>query len=139
MRTIKFRGQCSKSNNLVYGDLIHGVGHKRGNMYILPDAINLASIKHCDPLDGVKINPETIGLFTGLHDKNTREIYEGDILMWTSSNPFSLGEVRKVQVIYVPARFWCQGTIGVYLGELLVNEKCEIIGNIYENHELLTN
>lgn len=71
--------------------------------------------------------------YTGLKDMNGKEIYEGDILQWVSSNPFSKGEIRKVQVNYVQAQFWCQGTIGVYLAELLVNEKCEIIGNIYEN------
>jgi uncharacterized phage protein (TIGR01671 family) len=75
--------------------------------------------------------------FTGLKDKNGKEVFEGDILQWTSSNPFSIGEIRKVKVEYVEARFWCTGTIGVYLAELLSAEKCEVIGNIYENPEYL--
>lgn len=79
----------------------------------------------------------TIMQFTGLHDKNGKEIYEGDILRWVSSNPFSLGEIRKVQVSYVEARYWCHGSIGVYLADLLSNERCEVIGNIYENPELI--
>jgi uncharacterized phage protein (TIGR01671 family) len=76
--------------------------------------------------------------YTGLTDKNGKEIYEGDIIQWTSSNVFSLGEIRKVQINYVEAQYWGQGrNLGVYLAELLANEKCEVIGNVFENPELL--
>ena len=77
-REFKFRGKCAISNDWVYGDLIHGVGLKKGNMYILPDAVNLATVKHCDPLDGVRVIHETIGQYVGLKDKNLVDIYEGD-------------------------------------------------------------
>lgn len=87
MREIKFRGQCVQSGEWVYGDLIHGVGHKSGNIYILPNRINLAGIKHCDPLDGVKILPETIGQYTGENDDKGNEIY-GKELVFIGTNDF---------------------------------------------------
>lgn len=79
MRNNKFRGQCLQSKEMVYGDLIHGVGAKSGNVYILPNKINLANIKHCDPLDGVLVDPKTVSQFADLHDKNGNEIWEDDI------------------------------------------------------------
>lgn len=76
-REIKFRGVCAKSKELVYGDLIHGVGWKKGNVYILPDKENLAYVKHCDPLDGVQVIPETVGQYFRVEDQ---DFYEGDII-----------------------------------------------------------
>lgn len=71
MRYIKFRGKDILSGDLVYGDLIHEVGSKNGRMYILPTVVNLAYVKNCHPLDGVEVDPETVGQFTGLFD-NTK-------------------------------------------------------------------
>ena len=68
MREILFRGKRVDNAEWVEGDLIHGVRHKKGNIYILPITDNLAKY-NCDPLDGCKVIPETIGQFTGLTDK----------------------------------------------------------------------
>lgn len=74
--------------------------------------------------------------YTGMKDKNGEEIYDGHVLSWNSRNPFSRGEYRTASVRYVQAQYWCKGSVGVYLAELLANEKCKIAGNIYENPEL---
>lgn len=69
--------------------------------------------------------------FTGLHDKNGKEIYEGDFLI----SPFT-GE--PAPVIY--DQEYCQFTFGgAEFNVEVKHKKLEVIGNIYENPELLNN
>lgn len=72
--------------------------------------------------------------YTGLKDKNEKEIYEGDILFE------SFGE-RYYKVIFENASFRAEaeGDFDEYSFDLIdiVAQGCEIVGNIYENPELI--
>ena len=71
--------------------------------------------------------------FTGLKDKNGKEIYEGDIVKANINNVVSIGKV-----VYIDdwAMFQTEFTIG-NIGRYNCYEADEVIGNIYENPELL--
>lgn len=70
MREIKFRGKMGSNSEWTYGDLVHDAFN--GNK-IFPIGIQAPG---CYPEEVIR---DTIGQFTGLLDKNGKEVYEGDI------------------------------------------------------------
>jgi hypothetical protein len=145
-RKIEFRGRCARSNDWVRGDLIHGVGWKSGYVYILPQSENLAYIKHCDPLDGVQVHPESVGQFTGMLDMNGVDVYEGDIVnlhnetfgyvTYSSEDDKINFEVRVAGCEYVLYR----PDINLRWGRLSrageLNWQCEVVDNIHKTQSI---
>lgn len=73
--------------------------------------------------------PIQVMQFTGLHDKNGKEIYEGDILSCPEMYPMQVAyDVEETAFV----RLDTDGTLYIILPT-----KNKVIGNIYENPELL--
>lgn len=80
-----------------------------------------------------KVDPETVGQYIGLKDKYDREIYAGDI----PRDPTGIGEIEWVQEHCAYMVFTKNPSKYHHLesdGKLL---HTEIIGNIFENPELI--
>lgn len=136
MRTIKFRGK-TKQGEWVTG---YYVGKSSLNeVAILPPQNVNYDIGYINDSECYYCIADTIGQFTGLYDKNGKEIYEGDILRFGNS-PSRVCEVKwNERITAFCIRFYFECNLGVRpLGEWVICERSvAIIGNIHDNPELL--
>lgn len=125
MREIKFRGKCMFSNEWVYGDLIHK-RHDR-NALMIQDEKGLGS----------DVVPESVGQFTGLRDKNNKEIYEGDIVLSKLKRARKYDEI--LQICFDDSEYCGKDKHGSSTSLSLLEDyhTVEVIGNIHDNPELL--
>ena len=93
------------------------------------------------------VNSDTVGQFVGLHDKNGKEIYEGDIVK-IYGHRFDFGfkqeEIGQIKFIHGAFGFYREKSKNEYCFNNLETEEAygeldyyEVIGNIYDNPELL--
>lgn len=141
MRIIKFRGRCAFSGTWRYGFYYVSKGN-----HIIRNEKDRESI----------ILEKTIGQFTGLHDKNGKEIYEGDVVNWGMHHPNSEERFHRYAIvefnpdIQFKIIFYINSQNGVKketdghifrFGQFAYKETerhLQVLGNIYENPELLT-
>lgn len=128
MRQILFRGYNLKNQKWLYGYYFVN----RGLHFICPEGF-------ANPLaswEDFVVEEESVGQWTGLKDKNGRQIYEGDIVRYRD-NSYNNGIAQSV-VEYELAEFapiFCL-SLSSFVDNGMI-EDCNIIGNIYENKELL--
>lgn len=134
-REILFRGKRVDNDEWATGYLV------RGEHYIYeteitaiypPDTI---FYPNTETTGYDRVFPETIGQYTGLTDKNGKKIFEGDIVKFShpAFNKSRIGVIRyKMNETGFVLRYK-----GDYSWIAYTNEFYEVIGNVYDNPELL--
>ena len=136
MRIIKFRGKDIETGEWVYGDL-----------HVLCNRPHIHTGQTAYPYAGKRsfVALETIGQFTGLTDKNGKEIYEGDIVRHPWKDPIFGDLVETGQFVHSTicfnngafvVNYRLQGEY-IYLQDFVRLKCLEVVGNIHDNPELL--
>lgn len=121
MREILFRGKSK-----VRGDWVEGCLVRRYNGYV---GIDRPHPDLCFEL--IQVEPETVGQYTGLTDKNGKKIFEGDIC-WFYGGDYYSGLWEQNAIVAITDMTDDEQTH--YLNNA---EYCEVIGNIFDNPELI--
>jgi uncharacterized phage protein (TIGR01671 family) len=154
MRDYKFRGKRLDNGEWVYGPCFAN----EFKAWILvevcfqskPNDFNGPAEYDAD-VEWFEVDPATVGQYTGLKDKNGVEIYEGDLTHAKGSKTIFRIEFVDGSFCLVPhhshskesVKLWStdDGKVKIMPLHLMMSTggmgNCEVIGNIYENPELL--
>lgn len=121
MREILFRG---KPYINLHGKFIYG------SLGVIDT--DLCAIYHCFEFtddEMLLVDPETVGQYINLTDKNGKKIFEGDIVKCKNSSP--------CKIAYIDSQFVMMWKNFYRNFERVYDDEVEVIGNIYDNPELL--
>ena len=131
MRETKFRGRRIDNGVWAYGLLYYSIDHS----WKIVEYMEVAPTMQDPCGDCINIfhdiDLNTVGQYTGLKDKNGKEIYEGDVVSWWDND----GEKRINIVGWSFDGAW-KLFDSWYLFECPISTM-KVIGNIYDNPELL--
>lgn len=142
MKNILFRGQTRRHgerlknvagdpmpSNWVYGGIFKGDG-------------DYSVIYTYDPIDKYPVYSDTVGQYTGVDDKNGKKLFEGDVVKFISEDSVEIHALCVYDVDLLQFAF--ETKFSYYTFSDIVSrydqglaEKFEIIGNIFDNPELV--
>ena len=157
MREMLFRGRRLYGKEWVYSTTIFTEGDR---VYMPRPDTNYIITSHADIVGDIwqieckrpdcfyRVDPSTVGQYTGLTDKNGNKIFEGDILS-IAQNSDGMGQYYYPPIPY-PAHVVVKWDLCSWMWEVIGEDKyylsfpdawchydCEVIGNIHDNPELL--
>ena len=139
-REILFRGKLEYNGKWIYGDLLQ---YENGDVAIFGEKLSSFGCECTEMSKRDRVIPDTIGQYTGLKDKDGREIYEGDILQYIGKRRDNMNKVYRRKVVFHEGMFaLLSKELSAYSA---LNYHCmedgrsawSVIGNIHDNPELI--
>lgn len=121
-RQIKFRGLRTDGKGWVYGDLLQEYPHHNTGATIQQHGCLV-----------YEVHSDTVGQFTGLHDKNGKEIYEGDFLSNGSDDNVLVIWRQDLASFALTKEGWMYDH---YFGEAVDPGYCKVVGTIHDRKEV---
>lgn len=147
MREILFRAKRKDNNEWVEGYYIY---HIKRTLCVAGDSIKPEDEQHVIMCDGFSdwnmprgtvyfnIDPETICQFTGMLDKKGNRIWENDIVSAWSEGKYAKGRVKqRIDGLYIIYPAYQHDEFWGLCPDKNRKTNVEIIGNIFDNPELL--
>ena len=130
MREILFRGK--RVDN---GEWVYGVPYADYMICGMTTAYydDEVPISKYSEFDYIEVNPETVGQYTGLTDRNGKKVFEGDVICYRGEeNTEVIYQLCEYALIFKSQKCPQCGLLTEYNRNNL-----EVIGNIHDNPELL--
>lgn len=155
-REIKFRAKpLSGGYHWVYGCAVIQISERA---FLFENTDSLASVTPDGDIESsayiveglIEVAPDTIGQYTGLKDKNGKEIYEGDIIRREAYGEFGPNirvvffDTESAGFVHQPIRYYAQKIKETLHDDFKspfnkhITECYTIIGNVYDDKELLS-
>lgn len=138
MREILFRSKRLDNREWIIGHLLK---YEDGAARIVPNNTDIFCFEKDESIIQTiahRVDPKTVGQYTGFVDKNGKKIFEGDVLKMNNTD-------LKCGAISFMRGSFCLTSIEervIYRADIGYIEQCgvncaEVIGNIYDNPELI--